>query len=139
MSDIRVPDWTATTPAAFVSAFFRSLTERVLAAESDEEIGPLVDQYYTPDLLQIKNGDEYDRDNIAARMSPLRSALLSCRYEVHDALAQDSRIATRFTVHADLRNSGPQSTEVQMIAEFAPDGRMRRAHKLTRTITPRLP
>jgi hypothetical protein len=45
-------------------------------------------------------------------------------------------MAARLDIHASMRTGQVLSTEVQLMAEFTPDGRMRRAHQLTRSLPP---
>lgn len=119
-----------TEAGRFLADFLTSFTDEVLCGGDPAAI---VDRYYTPDAVQIADGIRIDRDKLIAHVRPLRKNLLSSRIEVHESLANGNRIAVRFTLHGRLRKRAI-STEVHFFGEFAPDGRMRRAHQLTRAL-----
>lgn len=121
------------SPERFVADFFNSFTEQALG---DEDAGAVVDRFYTPDVVQVTNGVPLDRARLVAHLRPIRKNLVAYRYEVHEALADGDRIAARLTIHAQLRHERAVSTEVYLFGEVTPDGRIRRAHQLTRTSTP---
>lgn len=100
-----------------------------------EDAGDSVDRYYTPDIMQISDGIPLDREKLVAHIRPLQKNLVAYRIEVHDALASGEQIAARFTIQAQLRKGAPLSTEVFLFGECAPDGRIRQAHQLTRTLS----
>ncbi|MEU0690335.1 nuclear transport factor 2 family protein [Streptomyces uncialis] len=127
-----VPDLLATEPERFLTEFFASLTEDVLSGDDDPE-GP-VDRHFTPDIVQISDGITLTRERLVAHMRPVRRNAVECRYEMHEVLADGSRVAARFTLHARMRKGRTLATEVHFIGDFAPDGRMRRAHQLTRAL-----
>lgn len=120
------------TPEQFVSDFFTSFTDAVVRAEEDP--AALMSRYYTRDVVQVADGVRHDWDRLLAHLRPVRRNLTKYRFEVHEALADGDRIAARFTIHAEMRKSGPVSTQVHMFAEFTPDGRLRRADQVTRTL-----
>lgn len=93
-------------------------------------------RFYTRDVIQVADGVRLDWDRLLAHLRPVRRNLTDFRFEVHEALLDGDRIATRFTIHARMRKSGPVSTLVHMFAEFTPDGLLRRAEQLTRTLAP---
>ncbi|MGH3096899.1 MAG: nuclear transport factor 2 family protein [Streptosporangiales bacterium] len=114
----------------FLADFLTSFTDEVLGGGDP---APIVDRYYTPDAVQVADGVSIDREKLIAHVGPLRKNLLSSRVEVHEALANGNRIAARLTLHGQLRKRA-LSTEVHFFGEFTPDGRMCRAHQLTRTL-----
>ncbi|MEU9375642.1 nuclear transport factor 2 family protein [Streptomyces sp. NPDC048255] len=122
------------TPEQFVADFFTSFTEAVVRDEEDP--AELMARYYTPDIVQTADGVRLDWDRLLAHLRPVRRNLNGFRIEIHEALADGNRIATRFTIHARMRKSGPVSTQVHMFGEFTPEGLLRRADQLTRTIDP---
>lgn len=119
-------------PERFVLDFFTSFTEEVVRADVDP--GPVLDRYYTPDIVQVSDGIRLDRDKLVAHIRPVRRNLVAYRYEVHEAVARGDRIAARLTIHARLRKGQTVATEVILFGELAPDGRFRRTHQLTRRI-----
>lgn len=121
-----------TNPEQFIYDFFTSFTAEVMRGDADP--GTVVDRYYTPDVVQIADGIRLDRDKLIAHLRPVRKNLVSGRYEVHEAAVSGDRIAARFTIHAQMRKGQPNATEVHMFAELAPDGRISRAHQLTRRL-----
>ncbi|MFF1509596.1 nuclear transport factor 2 family protein [Streptomyces sp. NPDC058326] len=120
-------------PGQFVSEFFTTLTEAVV--HGSEDPSELMSRYFTPDVVQVADGVVLDRDRLLAHLRPVRRNVRTFRCEVHEALADGGRIAARFTIHAGMRKGGQVSTRVHMFAEFAPDGRLRRAEQLTRPVT----
>lgn len=121
-----------TTPEQFIRDFFTSFTEEVV--RGDDDPGPAMDRYYTPDIVQISDGIRLDRDKLIAHIRPTRKNLVDFRFEVHEAVASGDRIAARFTIHAQMRKGDPIATEVHLFGQLAPDGRFRRTHQLTRTL-----
>ncbi|MFE5934294.1 nuclear transport factor 2 family protein [Streptomyces sp. NPDC056470] len=121
-------------PEQFVADFFTTFTEAVVHG-SDDPAGVMA-RFYTRDVIQVADGVRLDWDRLLAHLRPVRRNLTDFRFEVHEALQGGDRIATRFTVHARMRKSGPVSTLVHMFAEFTPDGLLRRAEQLTRTLDP---
>jgi hypothetical protein len=118
-------------PEEFIAGFFGSFTELIRSSADDAEV---VDRYYTPDIVQIVDGNRLDRIALIAHLRPVRKNLVSYRFDVHEAVVSGDRIAARFTIHAQLRKAGPVATEVGLFAQFTSDGRMRYAHQLTRTV-----
>ncbi|MGW7051187.1 nuclear transport factor 2 family protein [Streptomyces sp. NPDC054887] len=127
----------AKPPEQFVADFFTTFTEA--AVHGSEEAADLMARYYTRDVVQVSDGVRLDWNRLVAHLRPLRRNLTAFRFEVHEALADRGRIAARFTIHARLRKGGPVSTRVHMFAEFTPDGLLRRAEQLTRTVDPAQP
>ncbi|MFF0477622.1 nuclear transport factor 2 family protein [Streptomyces sp. NPDC004284] len=121
-----------TTPEQFVADFFTSYVQDVV--HSGDDPGPLADRYYAPDIVQISDGMELDREGLLAHARTLRKNLLDCRFEVHEALAAEGRIAARFTIHARMRKGPAVAREVHMFGELTPEGRLRRVTQLSRTL-----
>ncbi|MFI7015192.1 nuclear transport factor 2 family protein [Streptomyces sp. NPDC050164] len=120
------------TPEQFIADFFTSFTEAVV--HSDEQPADLMARYYTRDVVQVADGVRLDWGRLVAHLRPVRRNLTEFSFQVHEALTDGNRIAARFTIHARMRKSGSVSTRVHMFAEFTPDGLMRRARQLTRTL-----
>ncbi|WBB59522.1 nuclear transport factor 2 family protein [Streptomyces sp. WMMC500] len=116
----------------FVAEFFTSFTREVTADDGDP--GPVVDRYYTPDIVQTADGIRIDRARLVAHIRPVRKNLSDFAFEVHEALRDGDRIAARFTIHATDRRGRCTGTEVHLFGELAPDGRIRRTHQLSRTV-----
>jgi hypothetical protein len=123
----------AKPPEQFVADFFTTFTGAVV--HGSEDAADLMARYYTRDVVQVADGVPLDWDRLLAHLRPVRKNLREFRFEVHEALLDGYRIATRFTIHARMRKGGPVSTRVHMFAEFTPDGRLRRAEQLTRPVT----
>lgn len=120
-----------TDPAQFIAARFTSFTDDLL--RSDEDPGVIVDRYHTSDIVQIADGNPIDRDKLIAHTRPVRKNRPSARVEVHEAVATGDRIAARYTLHVQDRKR-TLAIEVHFFEQFADDGRLRRAHMLTRTL-----
>lgn len=116
-------------PERFIHDFFTSFTEAALAPGADP--AEVVDRFHTEDVLEIADGVTIDRGRLIAHLRPIRKNLEDYSIEVHDALADGERLAARFTIHAMMRGR-PVDTEVAFFGQFAPDGRLRRAHQVTR-------
>lgn len=121
-----------TDPKQFITDFFTSFTQELL--HDDEDPALIVDRYHTPDIVQIADGNPMDRDKLIAHTRPVRKNRPTSRMEVHEALADGDRIAARYTLHVRTRGRD-LAIEVCFFGQFAPDGRMRRAHMLTRTLS----
>lgn len=121
----------ATSPAQFIADFYTRFTEEVV--HSDDP-GAAMHRFYTPDVVQYSNGIRMDWDKLLAHTRPVRRNFPEGRIEVHQAVADGDRIAAWMTFHAVSRQGRAVTTEAQMFAEFTPDGRMRRAHGLSRTV-----
>lgn len=116
----------------FVADFFESFTREVVAGG---EAAAVVDRYYTPDIEQIADGITLDRQRLIDHLRPIRKNLVSCTYDVHEAIRIDDRLAARFTIHAEMRRGRTISTEVYLFGELAPDGRIRRTTQATRNLS----
>jgi hypothetical protein len=121
------------TPAQFIADFYHSFTEEAVHGAADPAV--TVDRYFTPDIVQISDGLRLDRASLIAHLRPVRKNLVSYRFDVHEALATQDRVAARFTIHAQLRKGGAVSTQVHLFARIAADGRMCSAEQLTRDVT----
>ena len=118
----------------FVADFFESFTREIVAGG---DAGEIVDRYYTSDVEQIADGVTMDRQRLIDHLRPVRKNLVSCKYDVHEAVRSGDRLAARFTIHAELRQGRTISTEVYLFGELAPDGRIRRTTQATRDVTAR--
>lgn len=118
-------------PKQFIADFFASFHNDIL--NSDEDPGLIVDRYHTPDIVQIADGHRMDRDKLIAHTRPVRKNRPSGRWDVHEALVNGDRIAVRSTLYVQNRKRA-LTIETHMFAQFTDDGRMRRAHILTRTV-----
>ncbi|MEJ8642141.1 nuclear transport factor 2 family protein [Streptomyces sp. MS1.HAVA.3] len=121
-------------PEQFIADFFTTFTDAVV--HGSEDASDLMSRYYTRDVVQVADGVPLHWDHLLAHLRPVRKNLREFRFEVHEAFTDGGRIATRFTIHAQMRKGGPVSTRVHMFAEFTPDGLLRRAEQLTRSVTP---
>ncbi|TDC99918.1 nuclear transport factor 2 family protein [Nonomuraea deserti] len=118
-------------PKEFITAFFTSFSEDLL--RDDEDPASIVDRYHTTDIIEIADGHRMDRDKLIAHTRPVRKNRPSSRMEVHEAVADGDRIAARYTLHVQQREK-EFAMEVYFFGQFTDDGRMRRAHMLTRTV-----
>ncbi|SEK65093.1 nuclear transport factor 2 family protein [Nonomuraea pusilla] len=123
-----------TDPRKFIADFVMSFTEDLL--RDDEDPAAVVDRYHTPEIVQIADGHRIDRDKLIAHTRPVRKNRPTCRVEVHEALADGDALAARYTLHTRMRGKD-LSIEAHFFGHFAEDGRMRRAHILTRTLPAR--
>ncbi|WP_030670253.1 nuclear transport factor 2 family protein [Streptomyces sp. NRRL B-1347] len=121
-----------TTPERFIADFFTSLTESTVRGDAPESV---MDRHYTPDVVQISDGVRIDRDRLLAHLRPVRKNVVGWRFDVHEAVADGGRVAARLTIHARTRKGGASVTEVHLFGEFTEDGRMRRSHQLTRSLS----
>ncbi|WP_350279556.1 nuclear transport factor 2 family protein [Kribbella sp. HUAS MG21] len=116
----------------FVADFFESFTREVVAGGDAEAV---VDRYYTPDIEQVADGVTLDRQRLIDHLRPVRKNVVSCKYDVHEAIRTADRLAARFTIHAETRRGRTISTEVYLFGELAPDGRIRRTTQATRDVS----
>ncbi|MEE6262225.1 nuclear transport factor 2 family protein [Plantactinospora sonchi] len=125
-----------TDPKQFITDFFTSFMSDLVRGEEDPTV--VVDRYHTPDIVQIADGSRMDRAKLIAHVRPAQRHQPSARWEVHEAVADSDRIAARYTLH--FQNSKREgSVEVYFFGQFAADGRMRRAHMLTRSVPSKAP
>jgi len=118
-------------PKQFIFNFVSSFGNEVM--HGDEEAAAIVDRYHTPDVVQIADGHRMDREKLIAHTRPIRKRRPSSRLEVHEAVAQADRIAARYTMHVEDRGRR-FALDVHFFGQFTPDGRLREANMLTRTI-----
>lgn len=120
------------SPERFIADFFAEYTAAAL--DGDNDPAEVVDRFHTPDVVQIADGIRLDRDRLIAHLRPMRKNLRDYRFEIHEVIAEGDRIAARMTIHATMRKTGTLTTDVFLFGEFTPDGRLRRADQLTRTV-----
>lgn len=118
-------------PKQFIADFFTSFTDDLVRGDEDPTV--VVDRYHTPDIVQIADGTRMDRTKLIAHARPAQRHQPSIRWEVHEAVADRDRIAARYTLHFQNRKR-EGSVEVHFFGQFAADGRLRRAHMLTRSL-----
>ena len=112
-----------------------SLTEEIAFGDGDPSA--VIDRYYTPDIVQYVDGRRLEHTALVDHVRPARKNLVSFRYDVSEALVTGDRIAARYTLHAVMRKGRTLDTDVYMFGELAGDGRFRRQHMLTRSVTGR--
>lgn len=118
-------------PKQFIADFYTSLTHELVS--SDEEAALIIDRFHTPDIVQVADGHRIDRQKLIDHTRPVRKNRPVIRMEVHEALAVGDRLAARYTLHSSQRGKD-LATDVHFFGRFAPDGRMREAHMLTRAV-----
>ncbi|MGP3977778.1 nuclear transport factor 2 family protein [Streptomyces sp. 8N114] len=121
----------STDPQRFIADFITGFHDELV--NSDEDAGAIVDRYHTPDIVQIADGHRIDRQKLVAHTRPTRKRRPELRLTVQEALGADDRLAARYTMH--VRDPKRELViEVCFFGRFAPDGRMRQARMLTRTV-----
>lgn len=120
-----------TDPEQFIADFFTCFTEDLL--QTDEDAAVIVDRYHTPDVVEIADGHRMDRDKLIAHTRPIRKNRPTIRMDVHEAIADEGRLAARYTLHSSQRGRD-LAIEVYFFGQFTPEGRMRQAHMTTRTV-----
>ena len=120
-------------PAQFIVEF----DERIHAAvvDGDDDLATVVDRFHTADILQVADGHPMDREKLIAHLRPTRKQRPSLRIEMGDALAGEDRLAARYRMHVGRPRGDDMerlTIDVHFFGRFAPDGRMRSAHILTR-------
>lgn len=120
------------SPEQFIADFFTEYTAAALDGDTDP--ADVVDRFHTPDIVQVADGIRLDRDRLVAHLRPVRKNLRDYRFEVEEVIADGDRMAVRMTIHATMRMTGTVTTEVFLFGEFTPDGKLRRADQLTRTV-----
>lgn len=114
---------TINDPKEFIANFIGSFNEDI--AHGDDDPAVVVDRYYTPDIVQIFDGQQMDREKLIAHIRPLRKNKPTSRVEVHEAIAEGNRLAAHYTMYVHIRGKD-LTIETGMFAVFARDGRMRR-------------
>ncbi|MBQ1021998.1 nuclear transport factor 2 family protein [Micromonospora sp. D93] len=118
-------------PKEFIANFFTSFMSDLVRGDDDPAM--VVDRYHTPDIVQVADGNLMDRAKLIAHTRPARKHQTGARWEVHEAIADGDRIAARYTLHFQTAKRAG-SVDVHFFGQFAADGRMRRAHMLTRSV-----
>ncbi|MET9858177.1 nuclear transport factor 2 family protein [Streptomyces smyrnaeus] len=118
-------------PGRFIADFITGFHEDLLSSEEDAEA--VVDRYHTSDIVQIADGHWMDRAKLVAHTRPIRQRRPGLRMSVHEAFAAEGRLAARYAMH--VRDPKRElDIEVCFFGHFADDGRLRRAHMLTRAV-----
>ncbi|GAA2877184.1 nuclear transport factor 2 family protein [Nonomuraea rubra] len=120
-----------TDPKTFIADFFTSLSDDLV--NTDEDAAVIIDRYHTPDIMQLADGNPIDRDKLIAHTRPVRKNRPESRMEVHEAYTDGDRLAARYTLHVRQRGKD-LAIDVHFFGRFTPDGRMREAHLLTRSV-----
>ncbi|MEW2429137.1 nuclear transport factor 2 family protein [Micromonospora sp. NPDC047644] len=118
-------------PKEFIENFFTSFMDDLVRGDEDPSV--VVDRYHTPDIVQFADGNLMDRTKLIAHSRPARKHQTDARWEVHEAMADGNGIAARYTLHFQTSKRAG-SVDVYFFGQFAVDGRMRRAHMLTRSV-----
>ncbi|MGH3736318.1 MAG: nuclear transport factor 2 family protein [Micromonosporaceae bacterium] len=105
--------------------------EIAFGADAPEDV---LDRYHTPDYHVVNDGVRLDRQRLLDHVRPARKRASAVRVTVHDALVDGERVAARYRLDAVMRTGRTIITEVYMFGLLAPDGRLRRAEQLTRTL-----
>ncbi|MFD7292468.1 nuclear transport factor 2 family protein [Streptomyces sp. NPDC059897] len=126
-----MPPLTETDPATFIAAFFDSLTSSTVRGDAPDEV---MDRHFTPDIVQFSDGIRLDHQRLRDHLRPVAKNVTDWRFEVHEAFADGRHLAARLTIHSSTRKGGPSTTDVHLFADFTEDGRMHRAHQLTRRV-----
>jgi hypothetical protein len=125
-----VPPFTA-DPARFLTGFLSSFTADLLVDDADP--AEVVDRYHTPDVVQVADGHRMDRERLIAHTRPVRRNRPEGRVEVHDAAVDGDLLTARYTLRVEQRGRR-LALDVYFFGRFTPDGRLRRAHMLTRSL-----
>lgn len=102
----------------YLHAFVREL------AFSADEPADVIDRYHAPGFEQVNDGIVLDRAKLAAHARPARKNVVACELDVHETLRDGTRVAARYTLHADMRAGVRLSNEIFLIGTLAPDGRL---------------
>ncbi|GAB3711046.1 nuclear transport factor 2 family protein [Nocardiopsis nanhaiensis] len=121
--------YNGTDPGQFIVDFFGGFERAV--TDTEEELGTIVDRFHTSDMVQYADGHRMDRAKLIAHLRPVRKKKPRSRLEVHEATADGDLLAARYTMHV-VRSGRSFSIDVHYFGRFAPDGRLREAHQLTR-------
>ena len=101
----------------------------------DEPAEIVFDRYHVPDFVLYNDGFALDREKLLAHVRPARKRASSIYVEVHDTLAEDDRVAARYTLRAVMRKGGTTVvTEIYLFGQVAADGRLQRVAQITRTL-----
>ncbi|MFB9659918.1 nuclear transport factor 2 family protein [Glycomyces mayteni] len=119
-------------PKQFMADFYTGFTRDLLAG--DEDAALVVDRYHTPDIVQVADGNPIDRQKLIDHTRPVRKNRPTIRMDVHDAVVDGDLLAARYTLHSSQRGKDV-AIDVHFFGRFAPDGRMREAHMLTRAVS----
>ena len=111
------------SPKEFIADFISSFNDDI--AHGNDDPAAVVDRYYTPDIVQIFDGRQMDREKLIAHIRPLRKNKPTSRVEVHEAIAEGNRLAAHYTMYVHIRGKD-LTIESGIFAVFAPDGRMQR-------------
>lgn len=103
-------------------------------AFGDEPAETVLDRYHTADYVVVNDGVALDRQRLLDHVRPARKRAADVSVDVKDALVDGDRVAARFVLTAQMRRGNAIATEIHMFGALAPDGRLRRADQVTRTV-----
>lgn len=118
-----------TDPGQFIVDFCGGFKRAV--TDTEEDLDTVVDRYHAPGMVQTADGHRMDRAKLIAHLRPIRKNKPRSRLEVHEATAEGDLLAARYTMHV-VSGKRSFSIDVHFFGRFAPDGRLREAHSLTR-------
>ncbi|HEY8456289.1 MAG TPA: nuclear transport factor 2 family protein [Actinopolymorphaceae bacterium] len=120
------------TPAKDLVGYLTRYPHEIAFGDDDPET--VMDRYHTHDYEMLNDGIRLDRKRLLDHVRPARKRAAAVQVEVDDALVDGDQVAARYRLIATMRNGNVIATEIHMFGRLAPDGRLRRAVQLTRTI-----
>ena len=99
-----------------------------------EDPATVLDRYHTPDYELLSDGVRLDRQRLLDHIGPARKRAAALQVDVEQALVDGDEVAARYRLTAELAKGGVIATEIYLFGTLAPDGRLRRAVQVTRTL-----
>ena len=99
-----------------------------------EDPATVLDRYHTADYELVNDGIRLDRQRLLDHIAPARKRAAALRVDVDQALVDGDEVAARYRLTAELAKGAVITTEIYLFGRLAPDGRLRRAVQVTRTL-----
>jgi phosphodiesterase/alkaline phosphatase D-like protein len=120
------------TPAEDLAGYLTGYPQQLTFG--DDEPADVMDRYHTPTFEMINDGIRLDRQRLLDHVATGRKNAVAVRVDVHEFVADRTRVAARYTLTATMRKGAVIATEIYMFGELAADGRLHRVCQATRTV-----
>jgi hypothetical protein len=101
---------------------------------SPEQAEADIARYFSPDYVQVTDGNRLEYNEFVAHIKHLRGVIASGTIEVHEAVRNGNVIADRHTMRATKTDGSEVIGDEVAFTEYGGDGRILRVHELSHII-----
>jgi len=101
---------------------------------SPEEAETAIARHFSPDYVQVSDGNRLDYHELVAHIKRLRGVITSGTIEVHEAVRNGDLVADRHTLRGTKADGSEVVGDCYAFTEYGPDGRIRRVTEISRII-----